>query len=100
MDTRGVLLIAAFRHSISEPNIEAGFERFAALATAPVSYAAFRDAVDACLRERLIRDPIRLPAGALQCHWRLELTSRGVAVARNCLGNDTESTLRNGESGE
>jgi hypothetical protein len=76
------LLKVAFRHTISEPNVEAAYERFAALADTPVTYDGFRDAVDACLRDGLIREPIRLPQGALQCHWRLELTSTGVAELR------------------
>jgi hypothetical protein len=25
-----------------------------------------------------IHDPVQLPAGALQCHWQLDLTSDGV----------------------
>ena len=52
-----------------------------------VSYDAFCDAVAACLRDRLIREPIRLPEGALQCHWHLELTPAGVAAARQVLTN-------------
>ena len=81
-DPRARLLAVAFRHSISEPNIESGFERVQALTNGALSYDAFRDALDACLRDRLIREPVRLPEGGLQCHWRLELTPAGVAVAR------------------
>ncbi len=55
------MLATAFRHSISEPTIEAGFERFQALTDGTLHQAAFRDAVAACLREGLIRDPVRLP---------------------------------------
>jgi hypothetical protein len=82
MDARTLLLTTAFRHRINEPNIEAGFERFTALIGEKVAYAAFCEAVADCLRDRLIREPIRLPEGALQCHWRLELTSDGVETAR------------------
>ena len=82
MDSRAALLLTAFRHQISEPNIEAGFDRFATLSPVQVSYDAFRDAVTECLRDGLIREPIRLPEGALQCHWHLELTPAGVAEAR------------------
>ncbi|HEY3847962.1 MAG TPA: hypothetical protein VGL95_12705 [Acetobacteraceae bacterium] len=82
-----LLLIAAFRHVINEPNIDAGFERFAALAGEAVSYDAFCDAVAACLRDSLIREPIRLPEGALQCHWQLELTPKGVARVRTLLAD-------------
>ena len=82
MDLRDLLLTVAFRHIVSEPDIESGFERFAALAGATVPINAFCDAVAACLRDGLIREPIRLPEGALQCHWHLELTPKGVAEAR------------------
>ena len=76
------LLLMAFGHAINEPNIEAGFERFSALAGGSAGYDAFCDAVASCLRDGLIRDPVRLPAGALQCHWHLELTPAGVEAAR------------------
>ncbi len=82
MDATGLLLITAFRHRISEPNIEAGFARFRQLAQKDIDYQAFGDAVAACLRDGLILEPIRLPEGALQCHWHLELTPKGVAAAR------------------
>jgi hypothetical protein len=82
MDTVALLLTTAFRHVINEPNVEAGYERFAALTDATVDEAAFRSAVTACLRDRLIHEPIRLPEGALQCHWHLELTPKGGAAAR------------------
>ena len=115
MDTTALLLTIAFRHRINEPNIEMGFETFVALIrehrhgptrarhlvphdndsdnpfrpdhdyAADVTFDAFRAAVAACLRDGLIRDPIRLPEGALQCHWRLELTSNGVSMARALL---------------
>ncbi len=82
MDAKSLLLATAFRHVVNEPNIEAGFERFQAITGKAMDYDAFRDAIAACLREDLIREPIRLPEGALQCHWHLELTPKGVAAAR------------------
>ncbi len=82
MDVRSMLLTTALRHRISEPNIEAGFERFQALVSQPVAYSEFCDAVAECLREGLIHEPIRLPEGALQCHWHLELTPKGVETAQ------------------
>ena len=81
-DFAGLLLATAFRHQINEPNIEMGFERFIALTGRAVTYDAFCEAVAACLRDGLIREPIRLPEGALHCHWHLELTPDGVAQAR------------------
>ena len=88
MDAVSLLLTTAFRHVINEPNIEAGYERFAALTVGAVDETAFGAAVAVALRDGLIYEPIRLPEGALQCHWRLELTPSGVATARTLL-NDT-----------
>jgi hypothetical protein len=85
MDAKSLLLTTAFHHVIHEPNIEAAHTRFQAIAGEPLEYDAFRSAVDAALREHLIREPIRLPEGALQCHWHLELTPKGVEVARAAL---------------
>lgn len=77
-----LLLATAYRHVIDEPNIEAGFERFATLTSKAIGFTDFCDAVAACLRDGSIREPVRLPDGALQCHWHLELTPAGVALAR------------------
>ena len=87
MDVKALLLTTVFRHRINEPNIEAGFERFVTLTDQSIAYDAFCGAVAACLREGLIREPIRLPEGALQCHWHLELTPKGVTAARQSLPN-------------
>jgi hypothetical protein len=84
-DARELVLTTAFRNVINEPNIEAGFERFAELTGDAIDFGAFGDAVAACLRDGLIREPIRLPEGALQCHWHLELTPKGVSAARATL---------------
>jgi hypothetical protein len=83
MDATALLLTVAFRHTINEPNIEAGFARFSALVGQVVGYELFCNAVAECLRDGLIREPIRLPPGALQCHWHLELTPKGVAIVRS-----------------
>jgi hypothetical protein len=82
MDAVARLLSTAFRHTINESNVEAGFARFAALSDHDIGFDAFCEAVAKCQRDGLIREPIRLPAGALQCHWHLELTPAGVAAAR------------------
>jgi hypothetical protein len=86
MDATACLLATAFRYVINEPNIEAGYARFVALTDQDVGLDAFCDAVAECLHDGLIREPIRLPEGALQCHWRLELTPDGVAAARELRG--------------
>jgi hypothetical protein len=84
MDAVALLLTTAFRHLISEPNIEAGYERFAALTGGSIDELAFRNAVMACLCDQLIYEPIRLSERALQCHWRLELTPKGAGLAQGC----------------
>jgi hypothetical protein len=86
MDAVALLLATAFRHVINQPNIERAYERFAALTNAAANEDAFREAVAACLRDDLIREPIRLPEGSLQCHWHLELTPKGVEAARRIAG--------------
>jgi len=88
MEAKSQLLTAALRHRISEPNIEAGFANFRTFAGTAVGYQAFCDTVAACLREGLIYEPVRLPEGALQCHWHLELTPDGVTKARSLMITD------------
>ena len=82
MEARDLLLATAFRHSINEPNIESGYDRFRAVCDDAPGFDAFCQAVASCVQDGLIREPIRLPEGALQCHWHLELTPKGVAAAR------------------
>lgn len=77
-----LLITTALKHRFNEPNVEAGFARFSASIGGSMDYGAFCDAVAACLRQGLIREPIRLPEGALQCHWHLELTAAGVEATR------------------
>lgn len=82
MDPVALLLTTSFRHVINEPNIESGYVRFCEAAAEPIDESAFRAAVAAALRGKLIREPVRLPECALQCHWHLELTPKGVEMAR------------------
>jgi len=89
---RDVLLAVAFRHAVSAPNVDEGFERVHALSGGTLDREAFHAALDAGLREGLIREPVRLPEGALQCHWRLELTTAGVAAARRLSDLPTRAT--------
>lgn len=93
VDAIALLLTTAFRHTIREPNIEAAFQRFVLLVGGAVGYDAFCDAVAACLRAELIHEPIRLPEGALQCHWHLELTSKGVDDARVLLAKGPQEQM-------
>lgn len=88
MDLSQQILLVGYRHTIREANVEAAFERFVTRIDRPVFLNEFQDALDACLRDGLIREPIRLPEGALQCHWRLELTPKGIDIARDLAGQE------------
>jgi hypothetical protein len=80
-----ILLLIAFRHSIIEPNVEIAFERIQAIIGKSADAAAFHAALASCQRDGLIREPVRLPEGSLQCHWHLELTPKGVEAVRALL---------------
>ena len=77
-----LVLRAAFRHHIREPDFAAGYARFCEMSGVAVSQAEFRNAVARALAAGRIHDPVCLPDGALQCHWRLEVTPMGVDALR------------------
>ena len=83
-----LLLRTAFQHPITETNAEAGVARIQELTGQVCPDHVLHQGLADCLRDGLIHEPIRLPAGALQCHWRLELTARGVLAARSLLPTD------------
>jgi hypothetical protein len=81
-DAETLLLRTAFHHQVVADNLEDGHRQIAGLTCGALRDADFHAAVAACLRAGLIREPVRLPEGALQCHWHLELTPQGVEAAR------------------
>ncbi len=76
------LVLHVFRDRITAPNIDAGIELLTARAACQASAEEWRTAVADALEAGYLHDPIRLPEGALQCHWHLELTPLGVEHAR------------------
>ncbi len=80
---QAALLAVAFRQRVRAANAEEGRQRIEALLDRTLDEAAFADTIARCLAARLIRDPVRLAAGDLQCHWELELTAAGVEHARS-----------------
>ncbi len=84
-DPLAVLLRAGLATRIVADNAEAGIARLQALAGEELPAAALFAAVARAVREGLIFDPVVLPEGQLQCHWRLALTEAGVARARALL---------------
>ena len=77
-----ILLRAGSRSSVAVDNAGAGFARFMVLTGRELDEPAFHAAVAKLVSARLIHDPVRLDQGALQCHWRFELTAAGVAAVR------------------
>lgn len=82
MDVRALLLRTGFATTIDQPSAEAAFEYFRTLAGGTLDAETFHETVAACVREGLIREPLRLDEQSLHCHWRLVLTADGVARAR------------------
>jgi hypothetical protein len=87
MNVADALLVVGFRHRIREPDLYAGLARFGEILGQPIDEGAFRDAISAAIAAGQIHDPVRLPPGALQCHWHLELTPKGVDKARALLSS-------------
>ncbi|MCW3476849.1 hypothetical protein [Limobrevibacterium gyesilva] len=81
-----ILLLVGLRHFLTADNAEAAFEKVQETAGRPLDPARFHAAVAACIAEGMIREPIRLESNSLHCHWRLELTPKGVETARTLTG--------------
>jgi len=81
------LLHIAYRHRVSAANADEAFLVVQAIAGTTLAPPAFHTAVADALAAGLIHEPVRLPQGALQCHWRLELTPEGVTRARDLIGS-------------
>jgi len=77
MDLDALPPLLAVRHRIQEADSAEARARVAAITGRPVDLAEFAAAVARLLGSGLIHEPVTLPAGALQCHWRLDLTPKG-----------------------
>ena len=78
----GPLLLVIFRQRIIAPDSDAGLADLAASTDRAANVEDWRTAVTQALAAGYIHDPVRLVAGALQCHWHLELTPKGVEIVR------------------
>jgi hypothetical protein len=76
------LLLVARHQPIIAPDADSGIARVAQLAGGADDAAAWLDVTAEGVEAGLLRDPVRLPQGALQCHWHLELTPVGIEAAR------------------
>jgi hypothetical protein len=98
-------LLVAFQYRIEEPDFESGLLRLATIVGHELDPTNFHAVLAEALANGYIRDPIRLPPSALQCHWHLELTPVGVdevlrflrqhgKIADELLADARESHLR------
>lgn len=78
------LQVALLRTIADQPiradTMEEGLDVLAMRLPGGLSRAALAETVQATVAAGLCRDPVRLPAGALQCHWYLELSPKGRAT--------------------
>jgi hypothetical protein len=81
-DAMTAILVAAGSGTVEAPTAELGYERVRALTDTSFNDAALAEAVADAVRDGLLRDPVRLEPGALQCRWVLELASKGVEAIR------------------
>ena len=91
MELEMLLLLVAFRNRIREPDFDNGLSRFAEVMGRNIDPDDFRDALSRALAAGDIHDPVQLLAGALQCQWRLSLTSSGVSKVRALLQDHGKS---------
>ncbi len=66
-------VLAAACAGVEADTAEDGFAEIRALSHVSFADAELAEAVAACVRDRTLRDPVRLQSGALQCRWQLEL---------------------------
>lgn len=79
------MLVCAFRERVMAPDVDGGIAALASACDVEATEDDWRTAVEQALDAGYLHDPIRLPSGSLQCHWRLELTPLGADVARPLL---------------
>lgn len=56
-----------------------------------MSRASLAAAVQQAVADGLAYEPVRLPSGALHCHWHLELTPRGQEAALQARTSTSET---------
>ena len=81
-DALTAVLTAARSGAVEAPTAELGFERIRVLTSTSFNDPALAEAVAVAVRDGVVRDPVRLEPGALQCRWVLELTAKGLETIR------------------
>lgn len=65
-------ILAAARERLSADTAEEGFAEIRRRTGVPFADADLANAVAQAVEEGILRDPVRLEAGALHCFWKLE----------------------------
>ena len=91
-ELRAALLRIVFEQPVIADTMEDGLDVLlrrlrrdlphSAVDAAVLHRAALAAAVQNIVTAGLAYEPVRLPPGALQCHWHLELTARGQAAVQ------------------
>ena len=76
------LLATAFRRRLIAPDADSCIAGLSEASGIDAPDDAWREAVAFALQAGLIHDPVRLPPGALQCHYHIELTPAGAEAVR------------------
>ena len=79
---RDALLRVVSDRSVIADTMEDGLDVLTQRLGRELSRSMIAAAVQDVVAAGLAYDPVRLPPGALQCHWHLELTTRGQEAAR------------------
>jgi hypothetical protein len=66
-------VLTAAATDLNADTAEEGYAKIRQRTGVAFTDAELAEAVAQAVAERVLRDPVRLPPGALQCHWRLEL---------------------------
>jgi len=78
---RDALLRTVLGRPIAADTMEEGLDLLIQRLGDRTSRAAAAAAVQNVVADGLAYEPVRLPPGALQCHWHLKLTPRGQETA-------------------
>ena len=79
---RDPLLRAVGDEAIVADTMEEGLDVLAGRLPTGVCRVKLAEAVQSAVAAGLLYEPVRLPPGALQCHWHLELTPAGKQALR------------------
>jgi hypothetical protein len=79
---RDALLPIVRNRPIVADTMEEGLDLLIQLLGGDMARATVAAAVQQVVAEGVAYEPVRLPPGALHCHWHLELTPRGQETAQ------------------